>query len=77
MCKLIMKKFLKYASIIAMGLISVFWGIKTVIAFKLDVLHDFNKDHYYCLIPHYDYCILIFVILLALLYILLYITYDW
>lgn len=71
-----MKRFIKYISRIALGLISVYIGLITLIAFKLDVL-DCSKGGCYCLIPHFDHCILILTISLALLYVVWFITYDW
>ena len=71
------KRFIKYISRIVLGLISVYIGLITIIAFKLDVLHDYNKDDYYCAIPYFGFCILILTISLALLYVVWYITYDW
>lgn len=72
----LLKKGIKYASRIALGLFSVYIGLITLLAFNLDVLHDYNKGDCY-LIPHFDHCILILTISLALLYVVWYITYDW
>ncbi len=70
------KKGIKYTSRIALGLFSAYIGLITIIAFNLDVLHDYNEGDC-CLIPHFDHCILILTISLALLYVVWYITYDW
>lgn len=71
------KKIIKYISRLFIGFISVYFGFITFIAFKLDVLHAYDDDDYFCLFPPFDFCLLIFAISLAFLFLVWYITYEW
>ena len=73
----IIKKFIKYISRIALGLVTAYIGLVTYIAFNLDVLHNYNKEDHYCLIPSFGFCLLLLAISLAIFYLLWCKTKEW
>lgn len=48
-----MKKLIKYILRIFFGLVTAYIGLVTYKAFNLDVLHNYNKEYHYCLVPDF------------------------
>ena len=72
-----MKKLIKYILRIFFGLVTAYIGLVTYKAFNLDVLHNYNKEYHYCLVPDFLFCFLLSVASLALLIWVWYKTKDW
>lgn len=72
-----MKKFIKYIGRTILGLVAIYIGLITYTAFNLDVLHNYNKEDHYCLIPGFSFCFFIVGCIITLFYYVWYKTKDW
>ena len=60
-----------------LGIIVVYWGSMSYLAFKLDILHLCGNPKNYCMIPHFDFCLLALSLSLALFCLGLYVIRKW